>query len=89
MLNDQERDHKPRRLVPCYELHPLAALWSMIAGVILLVFVIAGIIAAWGTFMAGTAIMIKILVVLVVVLVPAGVIADIVVLIQNLFCRAR
>ncbi len=85
MLNDQERDHKPRRLVPCYELHPLAALWSRIAGVILLVFVIAGIIAAWGTFMAGTAIMIKILV----VLVPAGVMADIVVLVQNLFCRAR
>lgn len=70
-------------VVPQQTMHPLVGLWSLIIGLILLIFVIAGIFAARNDFVAGAAVMVKILVGLIVVLVPSGLIVGIVAAVQN------
>src|SRR5579859_7600515 len=63
--------------------HPLAILWSFIGGLLLLIFMIVGIIAAHDAFVIGASVMIKLLVGLLVILIPGALIIGIVVWYQE------
>src|SRR5579875_47832 len=87
-MND-EKEKYPAPLTPQPSAHPLAVLWSLIGGVLLLVFLLAGIIAARQQFLAGAAFLVYVLVSLAIVVIPGSVIAGLVILMQAYKRRAR
>jgi hypothetical protein len=59
-------------LQPIHPMNPMAALWSFIGGIVLIIALVAGLIAAWHTFTAGANIVVTVLIIVAIVAVPAG-----------------
>src|SRR5450631_3336784 len=59
-------------LQPIHTTNPMAALWSFIGGIVLLIALVAGLIAAWHTFTAGANIVVTVLIIVAIVVVPVG-----------------
>jgi FtsK/SpoIIIE family len=60
-----EREHPPGQTA-----HPLAILWSVIGGLLALIALVAGMIAAWHTFVQASSIVVSVLIVIVGILIP-------------------
>jgi hypothetical protein len=76
-------------VVPQQTAHPLAVLWSIIGGVLLLVFLFAGMIAARSTFLQGAQLVVLILIGLAIVGIPGSVIVAAVMIYQQHKRKAR
>lgn len=89
MRNEQTAYVESHLVQPQPTAHPLAVLWSFIGGLLLLVFLIAGILAAHTQFVAGASIMVILLVGLLVILMPSALIVGIVVWYQERMRKVR